>query len=254
MDLGQRLMIATPAHDGKVSIHYASCMADTIRLGGQIGITVVPVFLPGEALVHHARNVLMKIAYEAQVDILFIDSDQGWNAEWVFELLKSEKDFIGLPVRKKSEDEAYNVKLTRKDIISENGLMDVDGIGTGFLLLTQKAVKTLWDAASEYTSHGEPYRLVFDNKIKNGELISEDIVLCNSWQALGGSVWANIKYTCNHVGTKVYGGNFENFLDRVNKAIVNESDSTNLKITITDENGEFIRNDHGATKNHSDLC
>ena len=56
--------------------------------------------------------------------------------------------------------------------------------------------------------------MVFDIKIENGDLISEDFVLCNKWKSLGYKVWIDPTITCNHIGIKKYKGNLNNFLDK----------------------------------------
>ena len=55
--------------------------------------------------------------------------------------------------------------------------------------------------------------MVFDIKVENGELVSEDYVLCNKWKSLGYKVWLDPTITCNHIGTKKYIGNINKFLD-----------------------------------------
>ena len=38
------------------------------------------------------------------------------------------------------------------------------------------ALDKLWEISDEYTSEGEKHRMVFDIKVENGDLISEDYV------------------------------------------------------------------------------
>ena len=79
--------------------------------------------------------------------MIFIDADQDWQAEWVLCLLNHPVDCVGLPVVKRTDDfESYNVVHSSFDIPFDptTGLMQVDGIGTGFLRLSRIALKVLW--------------------------------------------------------------------------------------------------------------
>jgi hypothetical protein len=56
--------------------------------------------------------------------------------------------------------------------------------------------------------------MVFDIKVENGDLISEDYVLCNKWKNLGYKVWLDPTITCNHIGIKKFKGDLNKFLDK----------------------------------------
>ena len=104
-----------------------------------------------------------------------------------------------------------NKKLTWSQ---DKKLLDVDGVGTGFLKVSRFALEKLWEMSDEYESEGEKHRMVFDIKVENGDLISEDYVLCNKWKSLGYKVWLNPTITCNHIGIKKFKGNLKNFIDK----------------------------------------
>ena len=86
--------------------------------------------------------------------------------------------------------------------------------GTGFLKVSRFALEKLWLASDPYTSEGEEHRMVFDIKVENGDLISEDYVLCNKWKNLGYKVWLDPTITCNHIGIKKFKGDLNKFLDK----------------------------------------
>jgi hypothetical protein len=67
-----------------------------------------------------------------------------------------------------------------------------------------------------YLNDGKDNRMVFDIKIENGDLISEDYIMCNKWRSLGYKVWLDPTITCNHNGVKKYKGNLQNFLKKNN--------------------------------------
>ena len=110
----------------------------------------------------------------------------------------------------------YNVKALRSGLKQEkNGLMEVEAIGTGFLRISSKALKSVWDVSPEYLNEGKKCRMVFDVQLVDGELVSEDNVFCRKWRSMGNKVWIDPTMTCNHIGAKKYQGNFMQFVNQL---------------------------------------
>jgi len=96
--------------------------------------------------------------------------------------------------------------------MQQNGLMEVEAVGTGFMKISRAALKKVWDISPEYKNEGRIGRMVFDVKIVNGDLVSEDNIFCQKWRNLGGKVFIEPSMTCNHIGVKKYQGNFLEYL------------------------------------------
>ena len=137
---------------------------------------IQPVYMSYDSLVQRARNDLVRLALDEKFDdLIFIDSDQEWNPEWIFKLLEHDVDVVGGTVVKKSDQPMYNVKALRSGLKQEkNGLMEVEAIGTGFLRISSKALKSVWDVSPEYVNENKKCRMVFDVQLVDGELVSED--------------------------------------------------------------------------------
>ena len=88
-------------------------------------------------------------------------------------------------------------------------------MGTGFLKINRFALLKLWEMSDEYMSEGEKHRMVCDIKVENGDLISEDYILCNKWKSLGYRVWLDPTITLNHIGTKKFKGDFNAFITKL---------------------------------------
>ena len=211
----RKVLIATPAHDGRLDVWYTTSLVNSVRIAQEQGIFLHPVFMSYDALVQRARNDLLRLAVEGGYDdIVWIDADLEWNPMWVMALLESEKDVIGGTYRKKTDDaELYTVKT--KSLEADDGLVKVDGLGTGFIRLSKKAFTALWESGTPYTNEGKEGRWVFDVKIVDGQLVSEDNVMCAKLQELGFDVWLDPHMTCCHIGTKKFYGNFEDFAQRL---------------------------------------
>lgn len=215
----RKVLIGTPAHDGRVDVWYANSLVNTIKLSVQKQVEIIPVYMSYDSLVQRARNDLVRLAVTEDFDdLIFIDSDEEWDPEWIFKLLELKEDVIGLPVVKKSDQVMFNIKALPTGLkLEPNGLMEVECVGTGFMKISGSALKKVWDQSAEYKNEGRNCRMVFDVKVIDGDLVSEDNVFCQKWRDLGGKVYIEPSMTCNHIGTKKFTGNFIQFLNNINK-------------------------------------
>jgi len=208
-----KVLIATPAYDGRLDVWYTTSLVNSVRVAQDNGIFLHPVFMSYDALVQRARNDLFKLALEYDA-VIWIDSDLEWNPMWIMELLGSDKDVIGGTYRKKTDDaELYTVKT--KDLTATDGLIKVDGLGMGFVKMSKKAVQALWDASQPYQNEGREGRMICDIQIVDGQLVSEDNVVTRKLADLGFDIWLDPRMTCCHIGTKKFYGNFEDFAKRL---------------------------------------
>jgi choline kinase len=213
----RRVLIGTPSYDGRIDVWFANSLVQTVKMAEKKGIFVHAIYTSYDSLVQRARNSLIKLAIDGKYDdLFFIDSDTEWEPEWFFNLLERPEPIVGGALIKKTDKEGYTVKLVDKKLkySEDKKLLEVDGVGTGFMKVSKFAFDKLWLASDPYTSEGEQHRMVFDIKVENGDLISEDYVLCNKWKALGYKVWLDPTITCNHIGIKKFKGNFENFIKK----------------------------------------
>jgi hypothetical protein len=210
----RRVLVGTPCYDGRIEVWYANSLIQTIRAGLQLGVEILPIWLSYDALIQRARNDLMGIMHETGFDdIVFIDSDIEWAPEDFFKLLNYPVDVVGGTYPKKGDMEQYVAKILdpQRQRDPNTGLLQVDGLGTGFLRMSKRAVDYLWDVSTPYEEkdQGKVRRWIFDVEIQNGEIFSEDILVCQKLNNAGLNVWLDPTITCAHIGTKRYQGNFE---------------------------------------------
>jgi choline kinase len=211
----RRVLIGTPSYDGRIDVWFANSLVQTVKIAEKEGIFVHAIYTSYDSLVQRARNSLVKLAIDGGYDdLFFIDSDTEWEPEWFFNILNRPEPIVGGALIKKTDKEGYTVKLVDKKLkySEDKKLLEVDGVGTGFMKVSKFAFDKLWGASDEYTSEGEKHRMVFDIKVENGDLISEDYVLCNKWKSLGYKVWLDPTITCNHIGIKKFKGDFKKFI------------------------------------------
>lgn len=209
------VMVASPSYDGKVSVWHTASLTETCKIGLTKNINVIAIYMSFDALVQRARNDIFKLAVDSNIDdLVFIDCDQDWDPMDFFKLLDHDVEIVAAPVPKKSDIPQYNVKLLGGYKVLENGLAEVDGIGTGMMRIRSDALKKIWEASEEYKEphKEEPSRMVFDVKVVNGDLWSEDIVFCDRWQKLGGKIYIDPTINCGHSGERRWVGNFSEWI------------------------------------------
>ena len=220
------VLLAAPSYDGRFDVRFMDSLINTIPLCEQNNIKVLPYFLCFDSLIQRARNDYFRVAYQSGVDVLFfIDSDIGWNPTDFVKLVLSDKDMIGGTYRKKNDDEelyafkALGENASNFNIVPDsNGILEVNGLGCGFLKLSKNCVKKLFENENEfYVSEKEGTRELTKNICActinaNNHFVSEDIIMGFKWQQMGGKVYLDTNIDLVHVGNKSYTGDVRKWL------------------------------------------
>lgn len=213
----RKVLIGTPCYDGRLDVWYTNSLINTIKLSHEYDVEITPMWVSFDALLQRARNDTIKIALDGDFDdMVWIDSDIEWTPQWFFDLLDHPEDVVGGTYPKKGDKEEYVLRQITRRPIESNGLIEVDGLGTGFVKLSKKAIKHLWDTSEPYIDpkDNEERRMIFDVMIKDRSLHSEDIVMFSKLQEAGFKIWLDPKMTCNHTGPKKFQGSFMRWYNR----------------------------------------
>ena len=221
----KKVLIATPSYDGKLDVYYIDSLLNTLSLAEKNNVEVYPLFICYDSLIQRARNDLFKLAYSNDIDnLFFIDGDVGWNPQDFYKLVKRYKDIIGGSYRKKTDnEELYVVKALDKDnsklnlSVDKDGILEVAGLGCGFMKISRKAMNALWDISKPYTSEKGDTRMVFEVVCEDGDLIREDIYMCKKWRNLGNSIYLDTNITCSHTGAKTFVGDVGKWINSFRK-------------------------------------
>lgn len=213
---GVRLVIGTPTHDGRFTLQYLRSFMRTIEALRGLGVTCDLITVPGESLITRARNhIVRQFRQTTGTHLLMIDEDMGWEPQSVIRLLVAAQDVDvvgGCGPRK-----AYPITFCgnfpggdRIELHPANGLVRLDEIGSGFLLMTRKCLDMMCETYLELRYIEPPAMIelfaLFDCKIEAGRYWSEDFAFSRRWRAIGGTVWADPQITLEHVGTHVWKG------------------------------------------------
>lgn len=213
----RKVLIGTPSYDGRIDVWYVNSLYETMQMSDQYNYQIKPIWVSFDSLIQRARNDLFYYMIEGGYDdIIFIDGDIEWQPQWFFKLLSYDVDVVGGTYPKKGDIEEYVVKHpSMTPVYADNGLLKVDGLGTGFLRMSRKACQYLWDRGTPYTHNGKNQRWVFHVGIQDGDIVSEDIDACQKLRDGGFDIWLDTDMTCNHQGAKKFTGNFKQWFAKL---------------------------------------
>lgn len=166
------------------------------------------------------RNIILSWWYDMMPDhthLLFIDDDMGFPAQCVLDMLSFDEPVVGAMYRKKSLEydwAASGLPLGTADFRGRS-FLEVEGIGTGLMLIRRDAVTRLIEDQPEMIRQ---HMLIadfeqckrtlgfFDPIMTDKGKVAEDISFCRRWRAAGGKVWANLNHEITHVGDHEFKG------------------------------------------------
>lgn len=101
-----------------------------------------------------------------------------------------------------------------------DGFVEVQEIGTGFMLIARRVFERLaqhqselrYAGATQPPEGGDPSRhRFFDAGLDpgTGAYLSEDFAFCRRWRAIGGQIFADVRSRLTHTGSKTFRGDFE---------------------------------------------
>ena len=229
---------------------FAKSTADLSAMCAQYGIPLQLYYLFNESLITRARNYCCDEFMRSEAEhLMFIDSDIGFNPQDVIALMtlqaqNDQYDIIGGPYPKKCiswekikhavdkgiADEDPNVleKFVGDFVFNPKGgqqtipigePVEVLEIGTGFMMVSKKAMKKFVDSYPQYmykpdhvrTEHFDGSRKImqyFQAEVdpKSERYLSEDYWFCQKAQDVGLRTWFCPWMKLQHVGTYIFGG------------------------------------------------
>jgi hypothetical protein len=211
----RKVAIISPSYDGKIvcdhAINLVTIFQRAARERPELNLSLN--YWMGEALLQKARNNLICDAYNAGVDdVVLLDVDQSFDPQAFFEVIDHPVDVVGVTARMKTDDERYTHRPEdpKKHVWDKNlKLLEVEFLATGFMRLSRKAVEALYKKSASYNDGGTMRKMICDLEIVDGGLISEDIQIGKKLKESGFKIYLDIRYTCDHFGTKRYTGDFQ---------------------------------------------
>ena len=235
------VFLATPCYGGVVTQGYMQSVFGLTRQAGPDGYDVTLALLGQDALITRCRNTLLAhfMALDTTTHILFVDSDISFDAQLAGRLLASSKDVVAAAyplktfywdtrARQRLEggeapDTAglrYVGELCKGPLAHREGdLATADYVGTGFMLISRKAVaqmiaafpETCYSAIHAYPTSGNSsvaFHALFDCMVDplTRIYLSEDFAFCHRWRSLGGQIWLDTQSSLTHTGSSDFVG------------------------------------------------
>ena len=206
----KKVFIGTVSSSATVSAYYTSSIFKSQQLLKENGMDCYLDIIIDEPLIQLARNKLLSLFIESDCDeLVFIDSDQAWAPEDLLKLINIDKDFVGAPVIFKNSNK-YNVSF---ESISNEDLIKVDSVGTGFLKISKRVAKAVSDVSQRYRDGESFNKMAFEVNVVGGNIVSEDFMFCKKWKDLGGEVFIDPSINPYHIGNASFRGDFKEYLE-----------------------------------------
>lgn len=236
-----KIMVVTPAYG---EIFYGPYVHSLIRLlrlfetrKWQYSFSYVSY-----ADIVESRNYLLTQWFDKSnaSHLLFVDADMGFPPELVTAMIDFDKPIVGAvyPKRQINLDRVtklaaegepacraiaksldFIVRNPRKNSPAQKGFIEVEGCGTGIMLIKRSCVEQLLKKMPQLSDAGAKKlsplakdldRLIraFEPLVVDGARLSEDYSFCHRWRQCGGEVWGSIAHEITHVGLHRFKGRY----------------------------------------------
>lgn len=213
-----RLLIGVHTH-GQITPPFCQSLA---TLCGQLAAWCVAhrVLIVQDAFVTSGRDRLAAELLDSDcTHLLMLDADVEFAPQDVGALMAAGKDLAAGAYRRKEESGLFALSflpgsLDGSPFDAQCRAVQVDGIGAGFMLVARRVFEDMAARMPEleYTNEngrGEGKRQwAFFEQVRDADgcRVSEDILFCRRWRALGGEVWALTDLRLRHWGPHAWEG------------------------------------------------
>ena len=199
----QKVCLATTAYSNLDPAYVFSIQRSRQALS-DAGIGSSYLLISGNCHVDDARNCAVKEFLESDcTDLIFLDADVSWDPESLVELCQYDTDLVGgvYPFRRKGKRDVLPVRLLMTDaVLPPDGLLEVEGIPTGFMRIRRNVLENLCSTADHFESEWGRIPILFERTFENGIRWGGDLKFCRKWRDAGGNVFAAPNFRLGHAG------------------------------------------------------
>jgi predicted O-methyltransferase YrrM len=232
---------------------YTFAIQKTRQALSDVGISTRYMLLEGNCHVDDARNtIVQKFLATDCTDLVFLDADVSWEPENLIDLLWcNELGIIGgvYPFRRQNKQMDLPIRMM-EGAKPENGLLEVEGLPTGFMRIPRYVLETLTKDAPTYQHNGDTVPIVFQRTLEHGTRWGGDLNFCNKWRDTGGKVYAVYEMKLGHAAKVIFSGSVATFMRSTNQETLRYvcakvKDGTETPADI-DEALKYVDNEWGA--------
>ena len=203
---GQKVMLATPVYENP-DFNYTFSIARSREALTAAGIQSAYLLVSGNAHVDDCRNTITQEFLASDcTELIFLDADVSWEPHQLVRLCQHDKDIVGgvYPYRREDQQKAGNLPVRMLDGAEvEDGLLEVEGLPTGFMRIKRHVLETLVKDADHFAKKAARVPIVFERTFENGVRWGGDIGFCRKWRERGGKIYADYEMRLGHVGKMV---------------------------------------------------
>lgn len=175
------------------------------------GFTVTLSTEAGNCHVDDARNSQVREFLKTDAtDMVFIDADVGFRPEDLLKLVSVDRDVVAGIYPKKEDVEDFPVRPIPGALWADaDGLVEVEGVPTGFLRMKRHVLEKLRDGAVSFIGQAGdplPYHVIFERIIAGNKRMSGDYAFCHKWRQMGGMIHVDPEMVFTHTGSKTWTG------------------------------------------------
>jgi hypothetical protein len=184
------------------------------------GVECVIIEIPGDS---HVDRMRQRATHEALkrgcTHLLWWDADiEALDAKCVRRMLMMQHDIIAgaCPFKNTTGHVVCNPwpeMLATGTLTIEGGCLEVQDAGTGFMLISRKALFALMQKHHDRlhfslstSDYGQPLWAIWDAQVHDRVFLTEDYNFCRLWQETGGKVYVDVAATFRHWGLHGYTG------------------------------------------------
>lgn len=196
-----KIFIGTPCFECKVNAYYVKTLLEFSKNN----IDFEPFFLH-DSLITRSRNELITQFYENKdkfTHLLWLDADVSIPVSGLQKLLEENVDIIAAPVPIKdlNQESPQSIRKIYEEV--KPYLYKVEAAATGCFLMSKKSVIDLVESCSYYFDNDcstKKIYNVFETRVRDNELMSEDWDICYKLRDLGYEIYADSSFSVSHFG------------------------------------------------------
>lgn len=177
----------------------------------QLGIEWSVETTVNEPIPSRAKNMLAAkfMTIPNKTHLLMVDPEISFEPWHILVLLDRQVDFISGLYPVKTMPVRWSVTTFEGAEEGEDGMHEVDRVGTGFALFKREAFEKIRDhndvdpytndvgLGPDFDQHLYTY---FDASVKDGKFVSEDADFCAKWRSLGHKIWVDKRVSLANKG------------------------------------------------------
>ena len=204
--------IAVPSYTGEIGAPTVVSLRRAAEEARALDARVTLDIRAHDSFLTRGRNVLVqRFLNSGADDLVFWDADVAVAPGDFARLISHPVECVAGCYRARKDPEFYVFRPLAADTDPETGLLEIEGIGAGFLRLTRPALTRMVAHYPDDWAHDDELGRIawlFDNILADHRAWSEDMTFFRRFREAGGRVWLDPDLMLHHSGPKTFSGRY----------------------------------------------